>query len=53
MAEINGVRELKERELDDILALSDGVSALAITLLVLGLVVPAFGSMTSQCFPAY
>jgi uncharacterized membrane protein len=36
-------RELKERGLDRILALSDGVFAFAITLLVLDLVVPAFG----------
>jgi uncharacterized membrane protein len=42
MAELDEFRELKERGLDRILALSDGVFAFAITLLVLDLVVPAF-----------
>jgi uncharacterized membrane protein len=42
MAEIDEFRELKERGLDRILALSDGVFAFAITLLVLDLVVPSF-----------
>jgi uncharacterized membrane protein len=44
MAEIDEFKELKERGLDRILALSDGVFAFALTLLVLDLVVPAFES---------
>ncbi len=43
MAELDEFREAKERGLDRILALSDGVFAFALTLLVLDLVVPAFG----------
>jgi uncharacterized membrane protein len=42
MTELDAFRELKDRGLDRILALSDGVFAFAITLLVLDLVVPAF-----------
>jgi uncharacterized membrane protein len=42
MTELDEFRELKDRGLDRILALSDGVFAFALTLLVLDLVVPAF-----------
>ena len=44
MAELDEFRRPKERGLDRILALSDGVFAFAITLLVLDLVVPNFGA---------
>ena len=44
MAELDEFKGLKERGLDRILALSDGVFAFALTLLVLDLVVPAFES---------
>jgi uncharacterized membrane protein len=44
MAEIDEFKKLKERGLARILALSDGVFAFALTLLVLDLVVPAFES---------
>ena len=43
MADLDELGELRERGLGRILALSDGVFAFAITLLVLDLVVPAFG----------
>jgi uncharacterized membrane protein len=44
MAELDEFRRPEEKGLDRILALSDGVFAFALTLLVLDLVVPAFGT---------
>jgi uncharacterized membrane protein len=44
MAELDELRDAKEKGLDRLLALSDGVFAFAITLLALDLVVPAFSS---------
>jgi TMEM175 potassium channel family protein len=44
MAELDELRDAKEKGLDRILALSDGVFAFALTLLVLDLAVPAFGA---------
>ena len=44
MAELEELRDTKEKGLDRILALSDGVFAFALTLLVLDLAVPAFGA---------
>jgi uncharacterized membrane protein len=44
MAELDEIREIEEKGLNRILALSDGVFAFALTLLVLDLVVPAYES---------
>jgi uncharacterized membrane protein len=52
MAEIDEFKELRERGLDRILGLSDGIFAFAITLMVLDLAVPAIGQGGTSALPS-
>ena len=52
MAELDDFKELRERGLDRILGLSDGIFAFAITLMVLDLVVPVIGQGDVSSLPS-
>jgi uncharacterized membrane protein len=51
MAKLDEFKELRERGLDRILGLSDGIFAFAITLMILDLVVPVMGQGNASALP--